>query len=136
MCNRCRDDQCARILQDLFDLIGGDARRVERHREELPAFGRRLELEVNGELCGLQICGDTRQRLDVSSTLLGHLAPHRHILDRRRYGFNRASAWRRRSGLATGQRDYEQPNAQTSIHQRTKTSSIAVDVAVGALSCK
>ena len=72
---RRRDHPRARVHEYLLHLIGRDLGRIEGDRKQLPAFGRRFEVELNGELCVLEICGDTRQRVDVSSTLLGHLAP-------------------------------------------------------------
>ena len=72
---RRRDHPSTRVHEYLLHLIGRDLRRIEGDRKQLPAFGRRFEVELNGKLCVLEICGDTRQRFDVSSTLLGHLAP-------------------------------------------------------------
>jgi hypothetical protein len=82
-----RDDPRPGVHQNLLELLGRDLCRIERYGEQLPAFSRTLELEFNRQLCVLEICGDTRQRLNVSSALPGHLAPHGGHRCGRRYRF-------------------------------------------------
>lgn len=56
-------------------MLGGNQGGIKGHREQLPAFLSVFELEVDGQLTCLEVCGDTRQRLDVSSALLRHFTP-------------------------------------------------------------
>jgi hypothetical protein len=57
-------------------LLRRDLSRIEGHREQLPAISCALQFEVHGQLRFLETCGDTRQRLDVSSALLWDLSPN------------------------------------------------------------
>jgi hypothetical protein len=110
-------------------LLGRNARRIERDGKKLPTLARALDLEVDRQLSAPEICGDTRQRLVMSSALLGHLAPHGrpssgdrgwrvHSGDRRRHDLGRTHIGCGR--LATQHHQYEQREVNEP-HQRTKT---------------
>src|SRR5437660_1832293 len=62
--NRHRDDPCAGILQNLANVVGRNDRGIERHRKQLTALRHALDLEFDRQLSILDICGDTRRRLD------------------------------------------------------------------------
>ena len=84
----------------------------------------------------LETCGDTRQRLEVSSTLLGYLAPNRRGgRDRRQRFRRRTDAGRRRLAAHHCQQQHAN-RCKFAPHQRTNTSSIAPTLVDWAVSCR
>src|SRR5207245_2529558 len=143
MAKRCRDDQRAGVLQDLLDAVGRDACGVEGHREDVPTLVAAFDLEFDRELGVLQAGFDAPQRLLVTGAYLsGYFGPdsrarrmqRRLNARRRRCRLNarrwrcrlNARRWRRR--LAASQCEEERPHRTLSLHERTNTSSIALDV--------
>ena len=129
------DDPCACVDQELVDLFFRDHARIERHREQLPALRCALQPKINRQLSVLQISGDTRQRLDVSSALLRHFTPHglqacrrsscgRHL---RRHMARGAAVRRRQLTTQHGQRERagDAEGEAWPWHQRAKASSTA-----------
>src|SRR5207245_7655261 len=125
MAKRCRDDQRAGVLQDLLDAVGRDACGVEGHREDVPTLVAAFDLEFDRELGVLQAGFDAPQRLLVTGAYLsGYFGPDSRA--RRMQRRLNARRWRRR--LAASQCQHKHPNRTPSFHERTNTSSIALDV--------
>ena len=127
MTNRCRNDQRASALQELPHVVSRDPCRVEAHRKDVPALSATFHLELDRKLRVLQDILDTSQRVFVTGADLSwNFSPDGRA--RRWRGWRGGRRWRR--GLAASQREDEHANRTTAPHQRTNTSSIALDVVV------